>query len=103
MRFFEEAEGEFKLFGRATLRQGVCLQLFDDDQLLSVEACDPAFISCNDGCRGGFHDPVEELLDLLFGLAKIIAQGLGDFLRAAAGALCQRRSDIASTELSVTV
>ena len=83
MRVFEEAEREFKLFGRALLREGVRLQLLDDDQLLPLQVGDAPFIGGDDGRRGGLHDAVKHLFDLLLGLAEVIAQSLGDLLSAA--------------------
>ncbi|MFZ4808829.1 MAG: hypothetical protein ACOYLQ_16360 [Hyphomicrobiaceae bacterium] len=52
MRIFEESEGEFKLLGRAALREGARLQLLDDDQLLSLQLGDAPFIGGDDGRRG---------------------------------------------------
>jgi len=52
MRVFEEAEGEFKLLGRAALREGACLKLLDDDQFLSLQLGDAPFIG-GDGRRRG--------------------------------------------------
>ncbi|HVY98396.1 MAG TPA: hypothetical protein VHA35_02760 [Dongiaceae bacterium] len=51
MRVFEEAEGEFKLFGRASPWSGVCLQLLDDDQLVLLQPGDAPFIGRDDGGR----------------------------------------------------
>ncbi|MFA7307944.1 MAG: hypothetical protein WC026_14865 [Hyphomicrobium sp.] len=84
MRVFEEAESEFKLLATASLRKGVCLQLFDDDELLSFKTGDAPFIGRDDGGCGCPHDAVKHLFDLLLGLAEVIAKGLGYLLSSAA-------------------
>ncbi|MDH4980930.1 hypothetical protein [Hyphomicrobium sp. D-2] len=83
MRVFEEAEGGFKLLRGVTPWGGVLLQLFDDDELVLLQPGDAPFIGCDHGRRGGFHDAVEQLLDLLLGPAKVVAESLGDLLGTA--------------------